>query len=287
MSSQKPRKKPSSGKPTSKVDVAIWVAIIGLIGTLLTAGINALVQLSLKSTQTPATQLPTESRTETVAVSTPALFTETVTPFLSTITATPTLTPLFFDDFLNNTTAWNLYEDSIPGYSVNKKIVGGRLTLSLECQQGFDKICEARIKIPIDTRIRDFQMEFDINVTNLSNGEKAQIGARFRFKDEAYYASVLSTDGSYRVFVLDNPNNYEQTLSQGNNSLINKGEVANHVVVTARGTQFMMSINGQEVAAAEDATLTSKGDFYLIVRLPHYGKKVEVEFDNIKIISFD
>lgn len=96
---------------------------------------------------------------------------------------------------------------------------------------------------------------FEVNV-KIVKGDNAGIAFRVNQVNKTFYSFDISPDGSYALQVYTNK---YTTLSQGTNSVINKGlNQSNLLAVVANGDLITVYVNGQIIDSVHDKTF-SKG----------------------------
>jgi hypothetical protein len=233
---------------------------------------------------------------------TPTIIDVTATPILTltppptlteiptaTTTATATATPapviLFQENFINNNNGWELTNFSSSFFSIDKKIIGGKLIYSLACQSSYSKGCTDQIEIP-NTTAKDFDLSFDTKVTDIDDNDgntPLLFQVLFRKAAGAYYQVSFSNKGKVSVYLTGNrlsdyiaKDVYSNYIDQGVNN-------ANHFRIIAQSSTFIIYANGQEIYRLEDGNNSSKGKISLGMTLGSgsLDRSATVEVDNI------
>ena len=127
--------------------------------------------------------------------------------------------------------------------------------------------------------------DFDLQVeaTQLSGPENNEYGVLVRMDDDDhFYAFSISGDGYARV------SRYEEGRWEllgpdwTPQPAIQPGAATNLLAVSARGAEFTFTVNGEEVAQVEDATL-SKGAIGLYAGA-FDQPEVKISFDNLEVL---
>jgi Domain of Unknown Function (DUF1080) len=178
--------------------------------------------------------------------------TAVVTPTVAIVT--PSVKPLFGDNFQNNTNKWILA--SVSGqYAVS--ISGGQMVLEDDHNQIFWEV------VPGQT-FSDFRLDVDAKLTkgDKTNGYGVYIrGIATQTSDIGlFYRFELYGDGTFGLFkgILDTNGNPTNTSLTGkdliSNSAIQTEGTSNHITIIARGSNMQFMVNGVSVYSLTDSS---------------------------------
>jgi hypothetical protein len=281
----------SSRRLSSTSFAAITVAIVGVIGTIVTAyfaylGSITPTELSLGSTRTAQAQIGTAS--------TPNLLTDTLTPdtpvpsktntLLPTYTVTAESTPvvLFSDNFNSNAHGWALGVRD--GNTINQKreIIEGTLQLNYY----FHEDGYGWIYIP-DIQAENFYLSVDAVVTQHTTKSKVGIAIFFRIGDRGNtaYAIKFNNDGTLALYLNETINQYGkwELLHQENSDALELKEgVVNNLAIRVLGQRFTAYSNGVELYTFEDNSLRGIGQIAIGINGDRQNTAI-MQFDNLLI----
>ncbi len=259
------------------VAIAIGVGVL-LMYWVLRSGVT--LTIGVKSDPTPPTSTNVAA---TPSISVPATETmqptETQTPVSqasATIAPTPTRpytqAAILVETFNDNVNNWPITDYEDDWGTVTRAITESMYVWDLSAVQSVGRWC-----IPDMDPIADFRLTVDAQ--RISGPEDAAYGLVFRHSEGSYYLFSVREDKHFRfslwygyewVPIVD----WTQTL------VIRPGEV-NRLSVLAQGSRFVLSINDQVVAEAEDEQL-EQGEVGLSVLITTPGDAL-FEFDNFEV----
>jgi|GEM_PF-621768 tRNA A-37 threonylcarbamoyl transferase component Bud32 len=94
------------------------------------------------------------------------------------------------------------------------------------------------------------------------------------------YLLAISGDGFYAIYRVAN-GAFEALVNWSRSSLIHMGNATNHVQAVCDGSHLRLSVNGQQVAEAEDTQFTS--GYIRLVAASYTDAPTEIHFDNIVV----
>ncbi len=170
--------------------------------------------------------------------------------------ATQQGTPLFQDEFANNTNGW-----SIQSYPGEFAVALGKGALKLENDN--NKLLWELI--PGDKKYGDFQLSVDAMLSKGSQDNGYGVYIRSALSPNAsittFYRFELYGDGSFAIFKGTTDANGTETTSRladyTNSSAIQKQGNLNHITISAQGSKLQFIVNGQTLSTVSDATYTS------------------------------
>lgn len=230
----------------------VVLSLAGLIGMAGQRWLNA------RAGATPAPELstPPVAAPETAAAPSPtvsAIPTEIPTP-----TPRPTNTPAaivaapvdwalaFSDDFNDNAHEWVVGSYADAWGTMTRVITDGLYTWEMTAVQSVGRWC-----MPEITPTTDFYLTVDAR--RVSGPLDASYGLVFRHNNGNYYLFSIRDDGFFN-FNLWYGFTWSAVIDWTGTLAIRPGEI-NQLAVLAEGTRFTFSINGEQVAEAEDAQL--------------------------------
>ncbi|HOU13267.1 MAG TPA: protein kinase [Anaerolineae bacterium] len=267
-------------------------ALLALMGfaVLSLAGIIGLALQMRRGASAPATP--------TVEIATPPLaapeMTVTLAPVESAVpTETPTRAPrptntpgssavaapadwslAFADDFADNAHEWVVGSYADAWGTMSRVITDGLYTWEMTAVQSVGRWC-----MPEITPTTDFYLTVDAR--RVSGPLDASYGLVFRHSDGNYYLFSIRDDGFFH-FNLWYDFTWRAVIDWTGTLAIRPGAV-NQLAVLAEGTRFTFSINGEQVAAIEDAQLT-EGEAGLSVLLLTPGDAI-FTFERFKLYT--
>jgi hypothetical protein len=251
-------KRKSAGK---KLDTAIIVAIIALVGTLATAILSNPVLIAIIS-KTPS----------------PTLSNKTIT-----LTATPAITLsnindwnlVLYDTFDQEGSSWNFGSADTDYFTMDRYIENGKYIWNMQLKDRSYGSGTA----PNLALLSDFYVSVEIKqldgVTNASGG----IVFRKDVKDN-YYSFEINSKQYYAIYVKYDDKSVK-LVDWTKTTSIHPFNV-NQLSIIAQGSHFYMFINNQYVGDFTDDTL-SKGKVGLLASLYHPNDNAVFEFDNFDV----
>lgn len=124
----------------------------------------------------------------------------------------------------------------------------------------------------------------EVDTGKLGGPDENRVGLLCRFTDNNYYFFLITSDGYYGVGVYFSG----QAVLLGQNEMkadvnIKRGLAVNHLRADCAGKQLTFYVNGFQVAAVQDSTLTS-GDVGLLAG-SFTQPGVDVIFDNFVVLK--
>ena len=194
----------------------------------------------------------------------------------------PTGTPLFMDNFVDDSSGWNRH--SVPGsYSV----AVGAGVLALEN----DKRSLLWEPVPGTRTFTNFQLTVDATLAkgDQNNGYGVYIrGAANQGNELAtYYRFELYGDGSYAIFK-------GSTDASGKtvdtklvdfllSSAINKKDMLNHIMIIARGSRLSFIVNNHLLQTVTDTSYSSGSIALFVSNLPEAKPGAQAQFSQMTI----
>ena len=264
----------------------ITVAIIGLVGTILTALIGILPNVLPKQSDIPTSIVnPTNtmvSPTTITAIETPILPTETQFP----TTPTP---PGYYDDFKEDA---NWLPISTPASNergiVTRYIADGVYHWDVQTfdNHAFSTVIED-IKINKDLKISNFEYEVTFQKVEMSNPDSGNYGIQFRKNSSLFYVFYISNNnGSYGLDKYSyTDQEYYPTVTETLYPGINKNG-NNTLKVITQGESIHLYINGVLVERVLDK-LSPAGSFALYSWLPDPDDSIKMEISHLSIIPLN
>ena len=202
-----------------------------------------------------------------------------VTPTVAIVT--PSIKPLFSDDFQNNARGWNL--TSSPGKYV-VTVGGGQMTLEDDHNKLLWEI------LPGQT-FADFRLDVDAKLTkgDHNNGYGVFIrGIASQGIDIGlYYRFELYGDGTYAVFKgsLDVTGKTQSTqiTDYTANAAIQKEGNNNHITIIARGSNMVFMVNGVTVYTYTDSAYKGGEVALFVSNLPNLNPVAQASFAHLAI----
>ncbi len=198
--------------------------------------------------------------------------------------ATPQGTPMFQDEFANNTHGW-----SIQSYPGEFAVALGSGALRLESNN--NKLLWELV--PGDKKYADFELSVDAVLSKGSQNDGYGVYIRSGQSGNAaltsFYRLELYGDGSFAVFkgmtdangALTTPRLVDYT----NNSAIQKQGGLNHINITAKGSSLQFMVNGQVLSTVSDATYTSGSIALFVSNLQKATPGATATFSHLGIYS--
>ncbi len=230
--------------------------------------------------------LSTPTGTDLVSILITSTATSSSTPtqaIVPTNTPTPTYTPtptslssatLFEDTFIDNRNNWFVTSDY-------PYIGAGKYNFSVGCPASYDSyFCGTYVNIPFEFP-KNFLIEIDLKVLNLSTDAQFALGFQVRRNDKnLYYINYFITGGYYSLRSAYNTKDLEiipKTLT----SLMNaEPDSVNRLGIEVQDTKFTPIINGNRLSEGEDGNLPNTGQTYLVIYISR-GHSASIEFDNL------
>ncbi|MEE9288357.1 MAG: hypothetical protein V3U69_02080 [Bacteroidota bacterium] len=262
---------------------SFWTTLPGII-TGLAGLVTAIGGLLLVLNQT---RVPASSPTETAPVSpTDDTVPDALAPS-STLPPTATSTPLpspssvevgpklvLSDSFNANENDWFTGEDSDEYATTNQLVANGKYRWEITAHR--DVYAH---EVPTVRSVSDFDLT--VEAQRISGSENAAYGVVFRLvSDDTFYDFTISDTQTFS-FALKEDGEWTTLIDWTSSSAIRPGEV-NRLMVTAQGSHFVFSINGQIVGEADNGRLQS-GTVGLAVDLVDAGDEAVFEFDNLEL----
>jgi len=204
--------------------------------------------------------------------------TVTVTPTVAIVT--PSIKPLFSDDFQNNVNKWNL--SGSPGqYSVS--LGGGQMVLEDDHNKLLWEI------VPGQT-FADFRLDVDAKLTkgDKTNGYGIFIrGIATQGLDIGlYYRFELYGDGTFALYkgTLDNPGGASLTNNEYiPNAAIQSEGATNHITIIARGSSMEFRVNNVSVYTLNDSAYKGGEVALFVSNLPKNPPGAQAIFTHLAI----
>ena len=198
--------------------------------------------------------------------------------------ATPQGTPLFQDEFMNNSNGW-----SIQSYPGEFSVALGNGALKLENDN--NKLLWELV--PGNKKYGDFQLSVDAVLSKGSQDNGYGVYIRSGLSQNAaittFYRFELYGDGSFAMFKGATDANGIVTTSRltgyTNSSAIQKQGSLNHITIAAKGSSLQFIVNGQTLSAVSDATYTSGSIALFVSNLQKASPGATATFSHLAIYS--
>ncbi len=208
--------------------------------------------------------------------------TSTASPIATPIsmTATPTFRAafvMFEDTFNDNRNKWLIEPGKL-------SIADGKFIYTLSCPRSYGyPTCGKYPPIPSFTFPRNFRMEIDATVVDLSPGGQVSIGFQMRRnEDDFYYVNYFIDNGFYELKGTYRHNDLV-IISHTATDLMKKDPGAtNRIGIELKNTVITPILNGQRLSEGEDDYLPDAGDSYLTIFISK-GDSATIEFDNLTV----
>ncbi|HET90554.1 MAG TPA: hypothetical protein ENN99_07435 [Chloroflexi bacterium] len=189
-----------------------------------------------------------------------------------TVPAAEPVNALFQDDFSDKGTGWEVgnYDGGSVGYKEDRYFVtsiANGSTMWGVANRSFDNLIIAVDAIQIAAGPDD-NNDYGIVCREQGNGD----GYYLLISGDGFYSIMKSIDGQFI-----------ELASWTESAAIKTGNATNHLQAVCNGSSLKLSINGQEVATAEDSTYTS-GDIALTATT-YEDQPTEIHFDNLVVSS--
>ena len=276
----------TDSQPKQKRSLGIVLAACGsvlLVGLLLLC-IGA-TWVGMKRGVIPALPIlytPTATATETATPTQTA--TTTPTPTLTpTPMPSPTVTPVAWDvnineDFSSNSNGWPVGNHFYPSGGSTVSIKNGKLELMLGSVTNL-----FYGGYPDWPALSDFDISMDVQrVTGTTTGDYG-IYARINGSDNSFYYFGINDATQEFAFFIHKNDAFTPILDWTFNPIIGTGKI-NNLAINARGSHFVLSINGVEVGQAQDATL-SNGNIGILAELNYPDDNITIECDNLVLLG--
>ena len=194
----------------------------------------------------------------------------------------PQGTPLFQDNFIQNTNGWSI--QSYPGeFSVT--LGNGALKLASENNKLLWE------QVPGGKSYGDFQLSVDAVLSKGSQDNGYGVYIRGTLSQNtsiiSFYRFELYGDGSFAVFKGMTDANGTITASRlvdyTNSSLIQKQGILNHVMINAKGSRLQFIVNGQTVSTVSDTTYMNGSVALFVSNLQNASPGAEATFSHLTI----
>jgi len=200
----------------------------------------------------------------------------------STTSSAPQGTPLFQDNFTNNTNGW-----SIQSYPGEFSVALGNGTLKLENDN--NKLLWELV--PGGKNYGDFRLSVDAVLSKGSQDNGYGVYIRGALSQNTsittFYRFELYGDSSFAVFKGATDANGTVTtprlVDYTNNSAIQKQGSLNHITINAKGSSLQFIVNGQTVSTVSDATYTSGSAALFVSNLQKAPPGAEATFSHLAI----
>jgi len=195
--------------------------------------------------------------------------------------STPTMTPLFIDNFNNNNMGWDL--TSRPGkFSVT--VGGGSMILEDDDNKLLWEILPGK-------NLSDFRLDVDARLSkgDPTNGYGVYIrGASSQDSDlGTYYRFELYGDGTYAIFKgsLDTTAHTQSNLVKDytQDDAIAKAGNVNHMTIVAKGPAMTLMVNGHTVYTYTDDNYKSGSVALFVSNLPKLAPGAQATFTQLAI----
>lgn len=185
------------------------------------------------------------------------------------VAPTPEMALLYFDDFSDPSSGWDVYsdEDREMGYSDGEYyVLIKKPTWVSWGRPGFT--------------FSDFRLEVDAR--KVAGPDDNDFGVIVRHRDsDNFYLFAISSDGYYTVWKLVSGEWETLVAWEGPSRHINQGESTNHLTLIAQGPNFSFYVNGQHLVDVVDASF-AEGDIGLLAgAFDEAG--VRIHFDNLEV----
>jgi hypothetical protein len=200
--------------------------------------------------------------------------------------ATPNATPLFADDFGNNTHGWSLQSE--PG-KFSATVSAGALTLE---DDNHDLLWEMVPGQGSNKTFGDFQLFVDATQTKgdqnngygvFIRGTLDQNGSDFT----TFYRFTLYGDGSFAVYKGMTDANGQITntplVNDTMNSAIADAGGVNHIVIDAKGSSLAFIVNGQTLTTVSDNSFASGLSALFVNNLTTSKTGAQATFSHLRI----
>ena len=199
-------------------------------------------------------------------------------------TSAPQGTPLFQDNFTNNTNGW-----SIQSYPGEFSVALGNGVLKLENDN--NKLLWELV--PGGKSYGDFQLSVDAVLSKGSQDNGYGVYIRGALSQNmsitSFYRFELYGDGSFAVFKGTTDANGTLTtprlVDYTNNTSIQKQGSLNHITINAKGSSLQFIVNGQTVSTVTDTTYTGGSAALFVSNLQKAPSGAEATFSHLAIYS--
>jgi hypothetical protein len=195
----------------------------------------------------------TETSSATPAVSATSINTPSLTPVISNT--------IFEDNFIDNGNRWFV----AAGYP---NIVAGKYTHKVSCLSSNPSLYCASYVVAIPFKFpRNFHIEMDTKILDLSPGGKVDIGFQIRKNQNGYYQfHYFTSDRSYQLDFISDKGNQLNIIPATKTDLINNDlETNNRFGVEINDSTLILIVNGQELNRIEDGSLSNAGGAYITI----------------------
>lgn len=189
-------------------------------------------------------------------------------------------TILFQDSFDSNANGWDL-EASAGEYADGEtRIENGKYVRTMTATHSV-LWWES---IP-DLAVQDFYLSVEVTIVDCSDLQDADVALNFREdEDNNFYSVYFDAEGSYSVYLHRGDGEWVALRKRKPSPAIEQGlGASNTFAVLARGDEFTIYANGQELASVRDDFLSGPGEISLAIGLPEAGQTLTVEFDDIVV----
>jgi hypothetical protein len=201
----------------------------------------------------------------------------------SQVAATPTVPPLFSDNFANNNHSWDL--TSVPGhYSVT--LSNGQLLLEEDNNHIWPEF------VPGQT-FDNFRLEVDAAITkgtqdNSGFGVYIRASSKANVALAAYYRFALYGNSYYAVFkgsvdAAGQPQQEQSLVKYLQTTALKPLGQVNHIEIIAKGATMTLAVNGQTLTSVTDDSYKSGLIALYVSNLAGTQKGVTVAFSNLVI----
>jgi hypothetical protein len=245
---------------------------LALMMVTMACGLPSLISKAQPTvTQMPAQPTATQPPPQPTVTQTPAQPTATQTPPQPTATQTPPLpsTILYQADLSDPNSGWTVKSISVgsAGYGNGGYFIK-IITPKQEIYSNTSKVSQEDVRIEVDA-------------SKLAGPERNDTGVDCRNEDNNnFYYGVIGNDGNVKIAAWIN--GHEKTIvKKPTTGVVNSGSATNHIRFDCIGNTLTLYVNGQQVLAATDSSL-SGGDLGLFART-YETSGLDILFKNLVV----